>query len=48
MFVGRSKTSISVTVKHVQHVAILLVCSLAGADMLRFSVPKGIEKVAGL
>ena len=44
VFVGCSEISINVIVKHVQHVAIILACSLAWAELLSFSVPGEKEK----
>ena len=48
MFVGCFEININVTVKHVQHVEVILTCSLPWVDLLSFSVPEGTEKIAGL
>ena len=40
MFGCDSEISINVTVKHVQHVGIILACSLPLVDLLSFSVSK--------
>ena len=48
MFVGCFEINVNVTVKHVQHVEVILTCSLPWADLLSFSVPEGTEKIAGL
>lgn len=46
MFVGRYEISISVTVEHVQHVGIIIV--FLPGERVRFSVPGGTEKIAGM
>ena len=44
MFVGCFKITISVNVKHVQHIVIVRALYLSGGDLLRFSVPVGDKK----
>ena len=48
MFVGCSEISINIAVKHVQHVGVILTCSLPWVDLLSFSVPEGTKKMDGL
>ena len=48
MLVGISVIGISVIVKHVQQVRIIRAFCLLGGDLLRFSVPRWTEKIAGL
>ena len=48
MFAGCSEISISVIVKHEQHIGIIRVICLPGGLILSFSVPGGTEKIAGL
>ena len=44
MLVGCFEININVTVKHVQHVEVILTCSQPWVDLLNFSVPEGTEK----
>ena len=48
MFLGCSKISINIAVKHVQYVGVILTCSLPWVDLLSFSVPEGTKNMAGL
>ena len=48
MFVGCSEISVSVIVKHVQHIGIVRAFFLPGENLISFSVPEGTEKIAGL
>ena len=48
MFVGCLELSINITVKHVQHVGVILNCSLPRVDLLSFLVPEGTKKFAWL
>ena len=48
MFVGCSELSKSVILKDMQHVGIFRAFYLPGGDLLSFSVPVGISKIAEL
>ena len=48
MFVGCSEISISVIVKHVQNIGIISRLFVFLGGLSKFSVPKAMEKIAGL
>ena len=48
MFIGFSKISIGVIVKHLQHIGIIRFFLSTWVDLLSFSVPGWTEKITGL